>query len=273
MTSGTRELLGVAEKAAAVARHAIRSSVGELSVFRKPGLRDLTTELDYRIEDSVRELLAKETPGFGVLGEERGGSRDVSGPMWVIDPIDGTVNFQRGLPLCGFSIALVDGGSPTIGVIDLPFLDERYTAVRDGGATANGHTIHVSATASMEHASIAVGDFPVDPAADGVGVAHQATLLHSLGRGALRTRMLGSAAIDLAWVASGKLDASVTLFGEPWDVAAGVLIVQEAHGFAIDLGSAPWTLESRVVLATNRALKDVILAEVQRVEALDVTER
>ena len=255
-------MLAIAEQAAEVARHAIRSRVGELAIFRKPGLHDLTTELDYRIEDSVRELLAKETPRFGVIGEERGGARDLSGPVWVVDPIDGTVNFQRGLPLCGFSIALVEGDAPTIGVIDLPFLDERYTAARDRGARVNGHAIHVSDIAAMERASIAVGDFPVDPEADGLGIAHQATLLHRLGRAALRTRMLGSAAIDLAWVASGKLDASITLFGKPWDVAAGVLIVQEANGVAVDLGSAPWTMQSHVVLASNRELSHLILAEV-----------
>src|SRR5207248_3092165 len=160
------------------------------------GDRDLVTDVDTAVEDALREFLTAETPEIGVLGEERGRSGDGGGRWWALDPIDGTANFARGIPLCGISLALVDGE-------------------------------HSTAATEMSDAMIAVGDFAIGRLAEEKNET-RLRLLSDLGARAQKIRMLGTAAIDLAWVADGKLDAALILSNNPWDTMAGVLLVREA---------------------------------------------
>ncbi len=218
------------------------------------GDRDYATELDYRIEETVKQQLSEATPDIGFLGEEHGPDTITEPVSWVLDPIDGTVNFAHGLPLCGISLALVAGDRPILGVIDLPFLSARYTGTEGGGAHRNGHEIQASTTAQLSDAVIAMGDYAV-----GEGAAtkndQRLELTRLLAQNALRVRMVGSAAIDLAWVAHGAIDACVSLSNKAWDVAAGVVIAREAGADVIDLDGSRHTPNSTATIAVGNQLQ------------------
>ena len=220
----TPDYLAIAHEAVDLATGIMaKRSMGDLTYKTD---RDFATEADYEIEDTVRVFLAKATPGLGFRGEERG----VAAPgdhSWVLDPIDGTVNYHRGLPMCAVSLALVRDGDPHIGVIDLPFMDERYAAELGRGATLNRQPIRVGDIGSLDKAVISFGDFATGAGAADKNIDRLAVLGQLAGQ-ALRVRMLGSAATDFAWLARGRTDAVVVLSNHPWDVAAGVAIAREA---------------------------------------------
>lgn len=222
------------------------------------GERDFTSEADYEVERDLRAFLADATPSIGFLGEEGGASGATGALQWILDPIDGTVNFARGLPLCGVSLALVEGDQPILGVIELPLLGCRYEAMRDGGAYRNGKPIHVSSVAHLRDAVVAVGDYAVGENADERNVARLAVTA-LLARNALRVRMLGSAAVDLAWLADGKVDAAVTLSNKPWDTSAGAIIAREAGAAVVDLDGSDHTTRSRATVAVAPNLLQEVL--------------
>ncbi|GAA5167925.1 hypothetical protein GCM10023214_42900 [Amycolatopsis dongchuanensis] len=176
----------------------------------------------------------------------------------MLDPVDGTANFARGIPLCGVSLGLVDGRRAVLAAIDLPYLGETYSAVEGSGAYAGEERISASQAAQLSDAMIAVGDFAVG---EGAEVKNQARLrlLEHLGRRAQRIRMLGTAAVDLAWVASGRLEAAVILANLPWDTLAGVLLVREAGGFVLDGDGTEHTVESSATIAVCPALREDLM--------------
>src|SRR5215467_13312654 len=179
--------------------------------------RDLVSDLDIAIERQVRALLAEVTPQMGFLGEEEGRSGDPdAGWVWTLDPIDGTSNFAHGIPLCATSLALLHDGNAVLAVIDAPFLGQRYHAVQGQGAFAGDRRLAVSATRQLRDAVVAVGDYATGPGADRENEARLAVTV-ALAPRVHRLRMIGTAALDLAWVAEGRLDASVTLGNKPWD--------------------------------------------------------
>jgi myo-inositol-1(or 4)-monophosphatase len=255
------ELLAVAAAAVAGARDTIRARV-PLSVSAK-GERDLVTDVDLAVEDQVRGFLARETPDIGFLGEERGRDGGTGGLWWALDPVDGTANFARGIPLCGVSLALVDGDRSVVAAISLPFLDVTYTATEGGGARANGEPIHVSTASDVADAIISVGDFAIGPDAAAKNRTRLA-LLADLGARAERIRMLGTAAIDLAWVAHGRLEASVILANQPWDTMAGVLLVREAGGVVVDADGSDHTTRSAATIAVCPGLHAELLTALDR---------
>ncbi|MCB7136198.1 inositol monophosphatase family protein [Cellulosimicrobium marinum] len=210
--------------------------------------RDFATATDFAIEDAVRAHLARETPGLGFLGEERGhtGNRD---RYWCLDPIDGTTNFARGLPNYGVSLALVVDGVPTFGTIALPAYAERYVT-RDGVAWVNGERTTVSTTSGLPEAVVSVGDF-----ATGSDSAEKNQrrlgMVERLAQAVGRVRMLGSAATDLAWLAGGRLDAVVIDANRTWDVAAGVAVASAAGAVVTHLDGTRYSLAGRDVLAAT----------------------
>lgn len=223
------------------------------------GDRDLTSEVDFAVEHAVRDFLATRTPTLGFLGEEEGMSfGDSSEMLWVLDPVDGTINFVRGLPLCGVSLALIHHDQPVLGVIDLPFLNVRYSATLGTGAYRNGQRIYASKTSTLNEAIVVVGDYAVGENADTRNQVRLA-ITHDLAATALRVRMLGSAAIDLAWLAEGSVDASVTLSNNPWDMAAGVILAREAGAMIKDKDGADYSLRSSATLAAAPDLIDDFL--------------
>jgi myo-inositol-1(or 4)-monophosphatase len=240
---------------------------GDLVRTRAPGLvtakgdRDMASEVDYAVERAVRDHLRERTPDIAVLGEEDGVTGDTAGELlWVIDPVDGTANFVRNIPLCGVSIGLVERGRPIVGVIDLPFLGTRYHAAQHTGAYLGGRRIQTSMTTDLEDAIVAVGDYAVGEGAEAKN-RQRIALTEHLAANVQRVRMLGSAVIDLAWVAEGKLDASITLSNKPWDSAAGVIIAREAGAKVIDHDGTEheYTSSSTIAAAPSVAKKIVSL--------------
>lgn len=220
------------------------------------GDRDPVTETDMAIERVMRDSLHHSTPEAGFLGEETGGSTD--GLAWVLDPIDGTANFTHGVPLTAVSLALLDNGEPIIGVVAVEAEGVRYAAVRGQGASRDGDPIMASACTELRSAMIAMGDYATGPGAAERNEArlHITTILAARAQ---RVRMLGSAAIDLAWVAAGKLDASVMLSNKPWDTAAGVLLAREAGAQVSDLEGQDHELTSNATVAAAPGLHERLL--------------
>ncbi|HET6288167.1 MAG TPA: inositol monophosphatase family protein [Amycolatopsis sp.] len=255
-------LLSVAVEAVAKATGLIRSMTS-FSVAAK-GDRDMVTDVDLAVEDAVRAFLARETPEIGILGEERGHQGDEN-LWWALDPVDGTANFARGIPLCGVSLGLVDGLKSTVAAISLPFLDVTYTAVEGQGAYADGERLVASKATKLSDAILSIGDFAVGEGAEVKNRVRMA-LLAELGGRVQRVRFLGSAAIDLAWVAHGKLDASVILANKPWDTMAGVLLVREAGGVVVDIDGGEHTVRSAATIAVGAGLRDDLVAALVRVD-------
>lgn len=227
--------------------------------------RDLVSDVDLAIERAIRRRLAGASPGVAFLGEEEGRTGDpAAGWLWTLDPIDGTSNFAHGLPLCTTSLALLQDGRPVLAVIDAPFLGHRYHALEGQGAyvssTSTGRPgagqpipLSVSRTARLRDAVVAIGDYAVGEDADRKNAARLAATSLLVPR-VHRIRMLGTAALDLAWVAAGRLDASVTLGNKPWDTSAGVLIAREAGGEVVDTDGRRHGLSSAATIAAPPAL-------------------
>jgi len=240
---------------------------GDLIRTRRPtvitakGDRDSVTDVDVAVERRVRDHLAGRTPDIDFLGEEEGhaGPNRGTSRCWTLDPIDGTLNYAAGSPLCAVALALVEGGQPVLGVVDLPFLGARYWATNGGGAFRNGEVIRVAGRAKLDQAIVALGDFAVGPGADRLN-GLQLRMAALLAGRALRVRMLGSSAIDLAWLADGKHHASVTLSNRPWDMAAGVVIAREAGASVCDVDGSEYSLASGSVLAAAGELQRDLVA-------------
>ena len=220
---------------------------------------DLVTECDRQSEALIREALGRADPGAGVFGEEGGGDRDQE-RVWFVDPIDGTTNFVHGLPGFTVSIGLTFRGRPVAGAIYDPPGGELFTASEGGGATVNGRPIAVSPEPDMVRGLFATGFPPVDPYRE-----YALACAQTVVRRSRNVRNLGSAALHLAYVASGRL----TGFWEPllnaWDVAAAVVIVREAGGEATDMDGRTWTADLRGVLGTNGRVHAALLETLRAV--------
>jgi myo-inositol-1(or 4)-monophosphatase len=260
MTSHT-SLLPIALDAMALASKLVRTRLPRV-ITAKTDRRDMASETDITVEREVRALLSDKTPTIGFLGEEEGASGTNDELVWTLDPIDGTANFVRGIPLCAVSLALVDNRRPVLGVIDLPFLDTRYHAAEGDGAYANGQRIHVSPTSSLLDAIVSIGDFAVGAHAAEKN-QHRLAVTTLLATRAQRVRMFGSAAIDLAYVAHGRTDAVIMLSNKPWDTAAGVILAREAGARVIDQHGADYTLDSTATIATTPPLLNEVLTVIR----------
>jgi myo-inositol-1(or 4)-monophosphatase len=228
---------------------------GEFRVDKK-GAIDLVTEVDVEVERVFRALVAERFPDHQVLAEEMGGLATVpAGPCWVFDPIDGTTNFAHGLPIFCASLALEIDGVAEVAAIYDPTRRELFTAERGGGAYLNGRPLRVSLTDQMVDAMLVTG-FPYDVHSrieEIVGLFAQ-----FVGR-ARAVRRLGSAAIDLCYIAAGRMDGFWERDLKPWDIAAGALIVAEAGGRITNMDGQAFASRGRDVLATNGLLHDDML--------------
>src|SRR6058998_1116859 len=229
---------------------------GQVIRVDKKGAIDLVTEVDLAVEREFRELIAERFPDHHVLAEEMGGSAAVpAGPCWVFDPIDGTVNYAHGLPIFCASLALeIDGAAEVAAVYD-PTRRELFTAERGGGAFLNGQPIRVSSARALVDAMLVTG-FPYDVHKR---VEEIVGLFGAFVGRARAVRRLGSAAIDLCYVAAGRLDGFWESDLKPWDIAAGALIVAEAGGRITGMTGGPFTSRGGSVLATNGHLHDAML--------------
>src|SRR5262249_26553651 len=201
-------------------------------LINRKGQIDLVTEVDVAIERMFRSLIAGRFPDHSILGEELGGSEEVpEGPCWVFDPIDGTTNFAHGVPIFCSSLALEIGGSAEIAAVYDPTRRELFTAERGAGAFLNGKPIAVSTAPTLIESMLVTG-FPYDVH----GRVDEIVGLFAAFVGRARAvRRLGSAAIDLCYVAAGRMDGFWERDLHPWDIAGGALIVSEAGGAVTNL--------------------------------------
>jgi myo-inositol-1(or 4)-monophosphatase len=222
------------------------------------GDRDMVSDVDVRIERAVREYLQVRSPEVGFLGEEEGNAAGDGVLQWVLDPIDGTANFVKGIPLYAVSLALLHDQQPVLGIIDLPAEQCRYSAALGRGAYCGKTSVRVRPTDRLEDAIVTIGDYAVGEQAEAKNRTRLAVTTR-LAERAQRVRMLGSAAIDLAWFAHGRTDAVIMFGNKPWDTAAGVILVREAGGRVVDTDGTHHTTRSASTIATSAELLDQVL--------------
>lgn len=256
-----RAIAEEAARAAAAVLEQARQAGGARQVDHK-GAVDLVTEVDTRAEQAVRAVLARRSPQVPVLAEEQGGAWGAR-TRWIVDPLDGTTNFVHGLPHYAVSVALEVDGALLAGCVLDPSRGELWSAARGRGATLNGSPIRVSAVSELSEALLATG-FPYDRRTRAAEILRpvQAFLERCQG-----IRRAGAAALDLAWVAGGRLDGFWEEGLKPWDVAAGALLVQEAGGRVGQMEGGPLCLELPRMLASNghvHAAMEQVLAPLLR---------
>ncbi len=257
-----RELLRIARLVGNEASELLRDAQAKIGLIRtKSTDRDLVTEWDTRCEELILTRLSELSPGIAVLAEESGEHGNTSAEhCWVIDPIDGTVNFAHGLPLFGVCISLEEQGQPVAAVVEAPALGWTFSACRgDGAFMTQGNTeqpISVSKTADLGKAILASG-FPYDRAT----TSHNFPQWEHFLRHAGACRRFGAASLDLCMVARGWLDGFWETRLLPWDLSAGALIVQEAGGCVTGITGEGFSSRKGHAIASNGVIHKEILAE------------
>jgi len=228
---------------------------GVFKIDHKEGINNLVTEVDKLAETRIIEVIRKAFPAHSIISEEVGELIKPSDYQWIIDPIDGTVNFAHGIPICCVSIGLMYNGQLLMGAVFNPMMDELFVAEKGQGATLNGQPIKVSVKSNFKTAFLVTG-FPYNWPD---GAEHPIKVFERLVLEGLPVRRLGSAAIDLCWVACGRFDGFWEYNLQPWDVAAGYLIVQEAGGRVTDFAGKEYDVFDKETLATNGLIHDDML--------------
>ncbi len=258
-----RDELETAREAASLAGDILADMRDRTHLIRKKGAIDLVTEADLRSEEAILDLLGRRFPGDAFLAEESPTQSGSTGRTWIVDPLDGTVNYAHGFPFYAVSIALEAGEEVVVGVIRNPLSGEQYEAVTGEGAFLNGTRLSVSSTRRLNDALLATG-FPYDIRESPDRVLRLFNTLILRARG---LRRAGSAALDLCMVAAGRADGFWEEKLHPWDTAAGVLLVREAGGVVTSFRGSPFRLEDRTIVAGNpaihRSLIEVISSETE----------
>ena len=248
---------GYLEAAIEIAREAgaLVSNFAERKIpFELKGEFDLVTEADRASEALVVERLQTRFPTHAILGEEGGDREAASEYRWYVDPVDGTTNFAHGFPVYNVTLGLERAGELIAGVIYDPTRNEMFAAEKGGGAYLNGRRIHVSRAAAADAALVATG-FPSKRRHENVNIHfyyQMAMVTHGV-------RRAGAAAIDLAYVACGRLDGFWEFGLSPWDMAAGILLIEEAGGRVSDMKGRAHTLRSPHILANNGLIHEEIV--------------
>jgi myo-inositol-1(or 4)-monophosphatase len=238
-------------------RHLARDfgEVEQLQVSRK-GPGDFVTAADHRAEQTLYDELARARHGYGFIMEERG---IVEGPdkshVWIVDPLDGTMNFMHGIPHFAISIALERESQLVSGLVFNPVTDEMFVAEKGHGAYLNDKRLRVAARRKLTEALFATGTPFLGRGDHGRFLVELAAVIETTPG----VRRFGSAALDLAWTAAGRYDGFWERGLKPWDVAAGILLVREAHGSVTDLDGGASMLEGGSILAANEILHPQIL--------------
>lgn len=230
----------------------------KFTISNKEGVNNLVTEADHAAEKAIIETIKKEFPDHFILGEESGEMASDSEYKWIIDPLDGTVNFAHGIPLCAVSIGIEKAGEMIMGCVYAPFINELYYAAKGEGASLNNKKITVSEETDVLKSCLVTG-FPYT-----YPKLHRGPLeiFSKLVMQGVPVRRLGSAAIDLCWVAAGRFDGFWEFNLSPWDTAAGEIIVKEAGGTITDFENKPFSCYQKQVLATNGKIHNDLLKEI-----------
>jgi len=227
--------LTLARAAASAGAEIVSSWANRLESAEFKGIGNPVTEADRESERAIMSLIAEHRPDDGVVGEEGASKEGTSGRRWLIDPLDGTVNFLHGFPHVSVSVAVEDDLGGLAGVVRDVFRDEEFAASRGGGAELNGAPMHLAGRTDLANALIATG-FSYDRQERGAEYGRVLGEMLGVVRGIRRG---GSAALDLAWVACGRLDGYWEVRLGPWDVAAGFLLVDEAGGLVTAFDGGP----------------------------------
>lgn len=236
-------LLGAARAAGGV----LKKNFHRVKRVREKAPGSIVTNVDEEVEGKVSGIIQKAFPGHGILGEEGTEKLGKDEWKWVIDPVDGTTNYARGVPFFNCSIGVANGDEVLLGVVASPLTGELFFAERGKGAFLNGKKIRVSEAKSISKAFVSY--------CDGHTLEEKRKMLEPAKRfklKALDARKFGSAALELAYVAAGRFDALVAFATQPWDSAAGSLLVEEAGGRATGIDGEAWNLKSKGMIACNR---------------------
>jgi myo-inositol-1(or 4)-monophosphatase len=255
-------MLQVAVDAALEAGRFLKANVGKIKKIERKGGQEtnLVTEIDKKAEQIIIGRLKKKYPDHDFLAEESGAAEVKSEFKWIIDPLDGTVNYTHGLHVFCVSIALERNGEIVLGVVYDPNMDELFTAEKGKGARLNKKRIQVSKTTRLIESLIVTG-FPYDVRDNPEPiVVHFKNFLAE----AQAVRRLGSAALDLCYVSAGRFDGFWEGMLNPWDMAAGVLLVTEAGGKWTDFRGLPSSVYGKQMLATNGLVHDQMLAVLKK---------
>lgn len=264
------DFLAVCEQAARAGGTALRNWEKRITV-REKGPKDLVTEADFASQQAIRKIVLSAYPSHRFLGEEKDGAdgdmpespaTENGGYRWIVDPLDGTLNYIRGMPSYAVSVALEQGGNLLAGVVFDPMLNECFAAAAGQGATLNGKPIRPSDCQTLSEALVAVS-FSANVPRGSVEVARFVEVLHA-GQAVRRS---GSAALNLCYVASGRLDAYFASSLQVWDVAAGVLIAREAGASVTSImGSAFDLRRPNLAVAARSQLHAELLKTLSRAE-------
>jgi len=228
---------------------------GSFNIENKEGINNLVTEVDKHSEKAIIDIIRKNYPGHSIISEEVGEMLQESDYQWIIDPIDGTVNFAHGIPICCVSIGLKHKNELLLGAVYNPMMNELFFAEKGKGAYLNDKPIRVSSKTNFAKACLVTG-FPYKwPNSS----EHPIRVFERFILEGLPVRRLGSAAIDLCWVACGRFDGFWEYNLSSWDVAAGYLIVQEAGGRITNFDGAPYSVFDKETLATNGHIHEDML--------------
>jgi myo-inositol-1(or 4)-monophosphatase len=220
--------LAVAEAAARVAGDYLLPRLGAAQAGKSKSARDTQLDVDLGAEKLLISAIRAAFSDDAILSEEDESAPPAASRRWIVDPLDGSFNFQHGYPLFGVAIGLQIEGVTSLGVLYIPHGDELYTAIRGQGASRNGQPIHASQTATLDEALVHVSDFTFSGKPE--DNAQRVRVMTALASQVGRVRMTGTAVADFAWVASGQADGVVMYSLHPWDVEAGALLVAEAGG-------------------------------------------
>jgi myo-inositol-1(or 4)-monophosphatase len=245
-----------AVRAARIAGEYQKSRFASTLDIEMKGDKNLVTEVDKESERLIVEHLRSRFPDHDIIAEEGDYLQSASPFRWIIDPVDGTTNYAHGYPWFCSSIALEQEGELVAGVIYNPVYDELFTAAKDGGAYLNGIRLSVSARSPLKNSLLGTG-FPYDCATD---PANNFTNFVAFQKSARGIRRAGAAALDLAYVAAGRLDGFWELKLHAWDVAAGVLLVREAGGKVTTFDGSPYSVFNDRIVASNGRIHDEMVA-------------
>ncbi len=264
MTRNWRELREVAERAARSAGQLLRQMQHSVNV-REKAPADLVTEADVAAQQMIRDLLLEQTPEFGFLGEEdaAGAARSLQNAefCWIVDPLDGTTNYVHGLDSYCVSIALCQAGDPVLGVVFDPVRDELFAAVTRQGTLLNERPIHSSGQRQLDQALVAAS-FGTRVSRDSAEIARFVEVVERCQA----VRRMGSAALNLGYVAAGRLDGYWATSAKAWDVAAGVLLIRQAGGIVTGMDGGPFRLEEpHLIAAASGDLHAELLEALARV--------
>jgi myo-inositol-1(or 4)-monophosphatase len=236
----------VARESATEAQRIIDAGAGRVAVTHTKGRGNVVTETDLAVERAVSAILGREYPSHAILAEETAADVRADGWMWVIDPIDGTKNFSRGIPHFGFGLALCLASEPVLALTLHPPTGDEFLAVKGEGCTLNGASCRVSDVATVRDAVVAL-DMGYD---DAEGASQLATAA-AFWPGMQSLRITGSAVLGPAFVSAGRWDLYVHRDLKPWDLAGGLLLVSEGGGIATQLDGLPATIYSRTVVCAT----------------------